>query len=501
MRLYENRLIEYFADEDDLSDSDEEKERNRGRSNAGKRDPGLGSSPANEEIEGDDNNFSKTMFDSTFKNRKALNDVLSNEKTPQTINRLNFVGHVLTLLLFALAIVEYFVTSKQFKEINQNISLINLSFNRIAEVMNISSKTNDLRLLQLGFLVGGQASATDADKAFKASITTSIEQIEVIQKKLLIDLTGVSISEEHRKLISENEIEMWHLEGDKRKFDLNEATKQVVAKSFNLKETILAQIQPPNSDLYFINYNTFNAYYQGILKSSGFYVKELDDRTNSKLSVFLIFIIIAGVLVILGVLIMIPCLWRVNKQKEEILGLFFDIPEDNVKYLYSKCEKFISNLQVGEDEDEMSEMDDVSVNKNQAKEEDGAESVLRKRRKKFKTNCKANKWFIFLIVVFGVGVMGYFGQNYWKNSVLLSNFNSMVKEVNATSSAESFFYFAYNTQKQLFIDKAQTILLESPLEVARKNINNMFQLDSMIHQVFSSIDFLGTLYKCGNSHG
>lgn len=120
----------------------------------------------------------------------------------------------------------------------------------------------------------------------------------------------------------------------------------------------------PNSDLYFINYNSFNTYYQGILKSSNFYVKELEDRSNSKLSVFLIFLIIAGVLVILGVLTMIPCLWRVNKKKEEIMGLFFDIPEDNVKYLYSKCEKFISNLQVGEDEDEISEMDDVSVNKN-----------------------------------------------------------------------------------------------------------------------------------------
>lgn len=66
---------------------------------------------------------------------------------------------------------------------------------------------------------------TDAEKAYKTSITTSIEQIEIIQKKLLIDMTGVSISDEHKKLITENEIEMWHLEGDKRKFDLNEATK------------------------------------------------------------------------------------------------------------------------------------------------------------------------------------------------------------------------------------------------------------------------------------
>lgn len=57
---------------------------------------------------------------------------------------------------------------------------------------------------------------------------------------------------------------MWHLEGDKLKFDLNEATKQMIAKTFNLKETALASIDNTNSDLYFINYNAFNAYYIGL---------------------------------------------------------------------------------------------------------------------------------------------------------------------------------------------------------------------------------------------
>ena len=107
---------------------------------------------------------------------------------------------------------------------------------------------------------------------------------------------------------------------------------------------------------------------------------------------------------------MIPCLWKINKQKQEILSLFLDIPEDNVKNLYSKCEKFISNLQVGEEEDEISEMDDASIGEQQkVKEEDGLESVLRRRRKKVKNNCKANKCFILLVIIFSLGIIVYFG--------------------------------------------------------------------------------------------
>ena len=45
----------------------------------------------------------------------------------------------------------------------------------------------------------------------------------------------------------------------------------------------------------------------------------------------------------------------VNKTKEEVLTLFLDIPENQIKLLYERCENFISNLQNGE-EDEAASM-------------------------------------------------------------------------------------------------------------------------------------------------
>lgn len=39
--------------------------------------------------------------------------------------------------------------------------------------------------------------------------------------------------------------------------------------------------------------------------------------------------------------------------------MFLDIPDKTVKYLYNKSENFISNLQLGEDDDVLSELEEL----------------------------------------------------------------------------------------------------------------------------------------------
>lgn len=118
-----------------------------------------------------------------------------------------------------------------------------------------------------------------------------------------------------------------------------------------------------------------------------------------------------------------------------------------------KCEKFISNLQVGEDDDAISEVDEMSVG-DKEDEEDIAENLLRgKRKKRSQPRCKANRCYLSLMLLFGVLVMGYFGLNFYFNFELITDIRSMVKEVDATGSAESFFYFSNNAQRQLLLNK------------------------------------------------
>lgn len=91
--------------------------------------------------------------------------------------------------------------------------------------------------------------------------------------------------------------------------------------------------------------------------------------------------IIAGVSLFLTVLVFIPLSVVVNRSREEVLGLFLDIKEKKIKSLYSKCENFINNLQIGE-EDDVDSIDDLD----RANEEDPLDSKIKKRKRKFKNS-------------------------------------------------------------------------------------------------------------------
>lgn len=63
---------------------------------------------------------------------------------PGNIKCFNIIGHCLIVALLILAVVEYFVTLREFNQINENIRLINLSYERIAELENIVSKSRNV---------------------------------------------------------------------------------------------------------------------------------------------------------------------------------------------------------------------------------------------------------------------------------------------------------------------------------------------------------------------
>lgn len=106
-------------------------------------------------------------------------------------------------------------------------------------------------------------------------------------------------------------------------------------------------------------------------------------------------------IIIVGMISLSIVLVEVNKVKEEILKLFLDIPEKNVKLLYQKCENFISNLQVGEDDEALSELEEMSDKAGEG-EDDMPENRMRKRRKKSKNNNRNHK--SILPIVLGVSL-------------------------------------------------------------------------------------------------
>jgi len=161
------------------------------------------------------------------------------------------------------------------------------------------------------------------------------------------------------------------------------------------------------------------------------------------------------------------------------LSLFLDIPEKTVKGLYNKCETFISNLQVGEDEDMVSEIDEEELDKQQ-NDHETQDFIPRRRRKRFKNSGRSQRTFFGKFLIVALIVEAYFIYTFVSANVLLGDISDLMPELNSTSVAEPFFSFANNAERELFINATFPVLNEESVTVATNDIKLMYDLDSLI---------------------
>lgn len=91
-------------------------------------------------------------------------------------------------------------------------------------------------------------------------------------------------------------------------------------------------------------YNSFNDFYLALLKSSNLYVRELNDRSIEREEISLILYILAIVALVTCFVVLIPVVHSVNLQKDRVLTLFCEIDNTAIRYLASRCEKFVNGL-------------------------------------------------------------------------------------------------------------------------------------------------------------
>lgn len=80
-----------------------------------------------------------------------------------------------------------------------------------------------------------------------------------------------------------------------------------------------------------------------------------------------------------------------------MLAIFIDLPDKTTKYLFNKAENFISNLQMGEDDDLISEMDELEK---EGQNELNKSMKAKRKRRKYKNTNKEQRNFILGILIF-----------------------------------------------------------------------------------------------------
>jgi len=136
-------------------------------------------------------------------------------------------------------------------------------------------------------------------------------------------------------------------------------------------------------------------------------------------------------------------------------------------------------LQVGEDEDMVSEIDEEELDK-QHNEHETQDFIPRRRRKRFKNSGRSQRAFFAKFLAIALIVEAYFIFTFVSANVLLGDISDLMPELNSTSVAEPFFSFANNAERQLFINATFDVLGVSSNLVATNNIKLMYDLDSLI---------------------
>jgi hypothetical protein len=117
---------------------------------------------------------------------------------------------------------------------------------------------------------------------------------------------------------------------------------------------------------------------------------------------------------------------------------------------------------------------------------------MKKKRKKSKNS---SNYHISILPILFIGkflgfenevsllITGYFLWVYMKAYGLLSDNESLSKEIKATASMESFLYYVYNAQTQLYMSNTIQIVEKDPTNVVSGNVNLFLAKDAVMHEV------------------
>ncbi|CAD8126292.1 unnamed protein product [Paramecium sonneborni] len=477
VRLFENR-IQDINDIDIISD-DENEDKNSVFERRQIQDSSIQRSQENNEL----NNI--------FRSRKHLSQIVNNYQTPKVIKKLNWTSNILTIILIVLSFTDFFIIYDQYQEIYKTILLVKNQNQRNAELQTLTTSIQNLLMLNMDVWdLQNESEQKTYEELQKKKLNQSINNIDNLNKELM--LTDVSLSDVIIEMMNNDVVSMISSDGTSQMFDISEAIQQLLSKSLIIRDKPISNINLDDVDVNFVLFNSLNSLIFQIRSFSTLYANELLFKSENNRDTFLLILSISAAALGIGLIIMIIAIVSVHQTQEEMLAIFIDLPEKTIKYLFNKAENFITNLQMGEEDDFLSDIEDIEK---ESQNELNKSLKAKRKRRRFKNSNKEQRNFILGILIIILLAQGYFTLNYLLSKNFLTDLNQMIPEINATARAESFYRFVDISERSLFLNRNHTIMNQDSYEIVKNNLNGLYILDSSIHQEHAlNVEITSQLY-------
>jgi hypothetical protein len=155
-------------------------------------------------------------------------------------------------------------------------------------------------------------------------------------------------------------------------------------------------------------------------------------------------LVISAVFSFLALVCITPIFNLVNRNQEEVIKLFLEIPLPKVKSLFTKCEAFSNSLQIGEEEEAQQENDLSFDQENEEGDMLVEDMGRRKKRKKFKYESKDKRNFYIKFLISMMILEAYFIAHYFVSQTMQTSLSALIQEMNATCLISPYITFANN---------------------------------------------------------
>jgi len=337
----------------------------------------------------------------------------------------------------------------------------------------------ELEMLNNGILTN---TPVNYEAKVRAKLDTTINLLAYFHDYIVFNSFG--FSPQHTALMYSATTNIVFLDGNtttSELFDINDATNQIIGKAYLVNQEDLSNITMSDPNVFFVIYNSLNGCYKSLKNSVSLFIGDLVNMINNSENILVYSIVISVLLLFIGLIILIYFYVRISQHENHILSIFLEIPIHKAKLLFLKCEAFLTQIQQGNEDDDLMESEQMSDGSSDNENLlDTTNKKSNKKRKKVKISYVGLKGFILKVLILVGAAEGFFIMKFYFYKDIFDNQLSIQSEVNSTLFANAMCGILVNAMRQELFDSS--VLIEN--QTSSQSIS--IELDQLT-EVFSNL--------------
>lgn len=402
--------------------------------------------------EGPQNSVASSSVGNRIRSLYSLRAAIDEEYIPPSIRSIRYALGLIFLVILSISICYFTIELVLYGRLQQSVDNISHVKDRFENIVNINLHTLDMMIISADYVQHVVEGIPESEPSFiDEPVSVTSEQFAVLQEKLktqanLLKAAQIELSVNNDRMspkadsqINNGEIAIYQMDVPKLPssyyYTMWQSIMELIVSAYHIATLDISAVDYNTSaTVYFVLTNSLNSILEHLDVSAVAVVDEADSRISYMRTMFLILLLAASAVFLLLVIIAIPIISKVNKNKQEVLELFMHVKKQNATEELGRCRKFLGSIQPNQETELLAEGEDLEQEEEDAADrmkhigKDGDIGASRRKYKKLVLNLGLS---MAKFVVIVMALEGYFILSYFLLMGFLNRVQSLAREIDS----------------------------------------------------------------------